>query len=133
MDTKNKNTPIQPTEELVQKVIDAGEDWCAPTHVSHIAEYSLRITWAKENRNGVVWTGILYKGERPILTVDNDGNGGCNSYHQIPGAQYASRTEWHALRQAFVDDCAKAYPSERYEVEDTAVSFLDLISNGLVG
>lgn len=108
-----------------------GEGWCVPDDISELADYSLEILNCHEHRRGVYWEAILYKGDRRILWVDNEGNGGPNSYHPIPGESYADRGEWRTLLKDFVEATQRAYPGTRYETEDHFCSFLDLIANCL--
>lgn len=129
---KNKQTRLRPTAELAEKAIQAGEEWCVPDNIAELAEYSLEITHSHEHRRGVSWEGILYKGDRPILWVDNEGTGGPNSYHQIPGETYADNGEWRTLLKEFVEATKRAYPGTMYETEDHFCSFLDLIANDIV-
>jgi|GEM_PF-5866387 len=131
MDITPKKKLIRPTEELAQMAIAAGEDWCTPKDISLVAEYALDIRTCHERYDGVFWDAILYKGDRPILWVENDGNGGCNSYHPIPGVPYADRHEWHALLAEFEEASRQALPDRQFEQWDHICSFLDLIANDL--
>jgi hypothetical protein len=131
MDIKQKKELIRPTEELAQKAIASGEEWCTPKDVSLVAEYALDIRTSHERYDGVFWDAILYKGDRPILWVENDGNGGCNSYHPVPGAEYSDRHEWHTLLREFEEASRKALPDNQFEQHDHICSFLDLIANAI--
>ena len=129
--TITNTTGVRPTAELAEKAVKAGEGWCVPENLDELSEYSLDILNSHEHRNGVYWEAILYKGDRPVLWVDNEGNGGPNSYHPIPGVEYADRSEWRTLLNEFVEATQRAYPGTRYETEDHFCSFLDLIANDL--
>lgn len=127
-------TRKKPTQELIDRA-KAGDEttrWSAPDTIEGIEEYSLEIKSARLTaRGGCDWEAWLYKGDTPILWVENDGNGGCNSYHAIPGF-YDGTPKWRNDHADFLNAAKKAYPNSNYEQDDILVTFLDMIANDLV-
>jgi len=121
-------TRTKPTEALRQQALqDPMSEWCAPSSLDAISEYSLEIINSHDIRTGNIWEGHIYKGDTAILWVDNEGNGGCNSYHAIPG----SANNWRQDHKDFLDAAKLAYPTARYEQDDQLVCFLDVIANAI--
>ena len=127
--SKKKNTRIRPTKAHADAMRAAGEHWCAPTHVEHIAEYSFEIGSEHEHYSGIYWEGTLYKGDRPILAVEDEGNGGCLAFHPSSEATYEDNREWQRLHEEFVRSANLAYPDKEWENDGRAVSVLDAIAN----
>jgi hypothetical protein len=127
-------TRKKPTQQMIAnaKAGDEMTSWCAPESIEGIEEYSLEIKSARiTGRGGCSWEAWLYKNDEPILWVENDGNGGCNSYHAIPGF-YDGTPKWRNDHTDFINAAKKAYPHINYEHDDILVSFLDLVANDLV-
>ncbi len=75
--------------------------------------YSFVDTGMVETINGVAWSGeVLYKG-RLIVTVSNDGNGGCNDY------LWENDTD-----EAWFRSYARACVGDVFEPEDAFVDVL---------
>lgn len=125
-----KQTRVRPTQEHLAAIpsLEADDLWLVPKDLSHLSEYSLEILSSYEHRRGVSWEAHLYKGDRAILWVDNDGSGGCNSYHPVPGQSYESLSEWRQLLDLFVADATNAY-GDGIEPHDRACSLLDAVAN----
>ena len=128
MTTKTKKVAhITPTAELVEWVKatcpfeGCDHKFCAPAIIDPITQYSLKITKCIEMRNGIAWVGKIYKNSKPIINVENDGNGGCNFYSPIN-----STDGWTEI-DAFVASAKEAFPVS-YEAEDCLTGFLDAIS-----
>lgn len=126
--SKKKQTRTRPTQAHADAVRAAGEDWCAPADVSPIADYSFEIGATHQHHDGVYWEGVLYKGDRPILLVEDRGEGGALYFHPAGEAEYADKGEWRMLHDEFQRACDLAY-GRGYENDGRAVSFLDAIAN----
>jgi len=127
----NTQTRTKPTEAHIKAALqDPMTDWCTPSSVEGISEYSLEIIRSTDTRNGNRWEGILYKGDEAILWVDNEGNGGCNSYHAVPGS-YDGTPKWRNDHAEFLNAAKAVYPDSSYEQDDTLVCFLDVVANEL--
>lgn len=126
-------TRKQPNDRhVVAAKNDPHAEWCAPESVEGIGCYSLEIKSSREvSRGGVWWEAWLYKNDEPILWVENEGDGGCNSYHPIPGF-YDGTPKWRNDHADFLNAAKNAYPNIKYEHDDILVSFLDLVANDLV-
>jgi hypothetical protein len=120
---KKQGTRTRPTKAHADAMRAAGEEWCAPTHVEHIAEYSFEIDSEHEHYDGIFWEGTLYKGDRPILHVEDRGDGGPLRFDPSLEATYEDNREWRVLHEEFVR------ADKEWENDGRAVSFLDAIAN----
>lgn len=63
---------------------------------------------------GVVWSGMLYRGDDQVAAFHNDGNGGCVSWQPRNAALLAE----------FKAAAVKRFPQDRFEQEDIYVGEL---------
>jgi hypothetical protein len=120
-------TPTRAHVDAVRTACDfpgCDHKFCVPQDVTPLAAYALVVTASHDALDGVYWEGDLYRDGDKVLVVGNEGRGGPNTYlarHDLPLAAYAREMDefGYAARAAF--------PTVRYEAEDIAVGFLDLV------
>jgi len=130
MKTQTRKQPTQ--QHITTAQNDEFAEWCAPVTLDPIACYSLEIKSSRQvARGGVWWEAWLYKNDEPILWVENEGEGGCNTYHPIPGF-YDGTAKWRNDHTDFRNAAKSVYPTIQHEHDDILCSFLDLIANDLI-
>ena len=126
MTTKTKKQLVTPTEEIQTRLNnDVWSNWCVPTNLTPLKPYALVIVHSRNHRRGNHWEAKLYKDGKPIIFVENEGNGGCNRYYGLKKDEFYSPFE-----KEFEKAAKLAYPDEKYasSAKDMAVAFLDLVS-----
>lgn len=126
MTTKTKKQLATPTEE-VQTLLnnDVWSNWCVPTNLEPLKPYALVVIKSHNHRRGNFWEAKLYKDGKPVMFVENMGEGGCNNYYSIKKGEYHSPFE-----KEFEKATKLAYPDEKHSssAKDMAITFLDLVS-----
>lgn len=112
-----------PTEEIqTQLKNDEWVSYCVPTNLTPLKPYALEMVYSRNHRRGTQWKAKLYKDGKPIMFVENEGDGGGNRYYGIKKDVYRSPFE-----KEFEKATSLAYP-DREESKDVAVTFLDLVA-----
>lgn len=130
---------VHPTPELSERVIavceypqwcldDNGNHTCTPDDIEPARKYALVIVKSHETRDGAYWEGLLFRNGEAILDVSNDGCGGPNMYHPIPGQPHPN---WREDLDTLKADAQKAFPRVKYELEDVLMGYLDMIANAV--
>lgn len=81
--------------------------------------YSFSLEYEIQTSRGVTWGGVIRKDEIDLFSVENDGNGGCNTYYPQDEAF-----------NEFVEISKKMFPNNA-EPEDILALWLDVKTNGL--
>lgn len=81
--------------------------------------YSFSIEYEVETSRGVTWGGVIRKDDVDLFSVENDGNGGCNTYFPQEDAF-----------KEFVEIAKQMFPTQA-EPEDILALWLDVKVNGL--
>ena len=89
-----------------------------PKNEKALKGYSMKILETTEHSRGICWTGIIELNDKPIVKVENTGNGGAKDYDYVDKDSY----------EKLVKLAEQAYP-DSYEPLDILVSYLDVISN----
>ena len=115
----------EPTKEMVKAILESCVDedcehtWCAPDHLEPVSMYSIVIKRSHATRDGLYWSGIIYRNDKPFLEVEQDGQGGPNRYSPVLGEDQSAVKQYEL-------DARAAYPRVKYEAEDALTSLLDI-------
>lgn len=82
------------------------------------SDYVMKSLKEADGRDGVMWSGTIYKGTRKVATVSNDGRGGCHDFRYVDAA----------AREEFAAEARSRYPQVRFEVEDQWADDLAVIA-----
>jgi len=116
---------VTPTQQLCDLVSqDSDSRYCVPTNVKALKDYSLKITFSRNTRDGNWWEAKLYKNGKQIIIVENVGNGGANLYYATKNS-----TCFGQDLKDFLEASANAYEDNEYIADERAISFLDIIGN----
>lgn len=122
---KKTTPPKKSVEEIYLLLKNHPEtEWCAPENLEPLKIYSLKIKYSRNHRDGNFWEGVLSKNNKPIMAVENRGDGGCNFYYSIKKDEY-----WSPFEAEFEKITSLAYPKETCATsrKDIAIAFLDLV------
>jgi hypothetical protein len=134
---KTSTKLVHPTPELSERVVAICEypQWCvkdgthtcAPDDIEPVRKYALVILKSDLTDDGAFWDALLYRDGVAILEVSNDGDGGPNKYFPAVG----HRANWDEYVDTLKADAQKAFPRDKYELEDVLMGYLDMIANAV--
>lgn len=77
----------------------------------HLARLRMLSCNTLETAHGVAWVGLLALDGKPFAQVENDGNGGCNTYH-LPPEPCADPAAAHAEMRRTINKLEQACRKE---------------------